>query len=333
MTQHRLRAGRRTIVASLAALAACAAFGPVTAQTAWPEKPVTLVVPFPAGGGTDAFARPLSAELGRILGKSIIIDNKGGAGGTLGAAAAARAPGDGYTFFVGAVHHAIAPGVYPSLTYDIQKDFVPVGVIAVVPQVVVVNPGKVKATTLTELVAAAKAAPGKLSYASAGSGTSHHLAGELFKAMAGVDILHVPYKGAGPALQDLVGGQVDMMFDGLGSSAGHITGGRIKPLAVASKARAPGAMATIPTSAESGLPGYEVATWYALFAPAATPKPVIDKMVSAVKEALASETTKKVWAQQGAVTGALDPAEMGRFVASEVERWGKVSKASNIKIE
>lgn len=332
MTDHRRRAGRRAFVAALATFAATAAL-PVAAQTAWPEKPVTLIVPFPAGGGTDAFARPLAAELGRILGKSIIIDNKGGAGGTLGAAAAARAPADGYTFFVGAVHHAIAPGVYPSLTYDIQKDFAPLAVIAVVPQVVVVNPGKVQAKNLTELIAAAKAQPGKMTYASAGSGTSHHLAGELFKSLAGIDVLHVPYKGAGPALQDLVGGQVDMMFDGLGSSAAHITGGRIKPLAVASKSRAPGAMGTIPTAAESGLAGYEVATWYALFAPAGTPKPVLDRMLAATKEALASETSTKVWAMQGASTGALEPAAMGAFLAAEVERWGKVSKAGNIKIE
>lgn len=335
MTSIHRKVGRRGVVSAigLGLIATLAASQGAMAQSAWPEKPITLVVPFPAGGGTDAFARPLSAKLGEQLGKSIIIDNKGGAGGTLGAAAAARAPADGYTFFVGAVHHAIAPGVYPSLTYDIQTDFVPVGVIAVVPQVVVVNPAKVPANTLTELLAAAKAAPGKMSYASAGSGTSHHLAGELFKMMGKVDVLHVPYKGAGPALQDLIGGQVDMMFDGLGSSASHIAGGRIKPLAVASKARVSGAMSNIPTSAESGLAGYEVSTWYALFAPKGTPQPILDKMLAELKTALASEPVAKVWSQQGAMVGALDPKEMAKFVAAEVERWRKVSKEANIKIE
>lgn len=324
---------RALLAAGLCAVAALATSGMVQAQTAWPEKPVTLIVPFPAGGGTDAFARPLSAKLGEQLGKTIIIDNKGGAGGTLGAAAAARAAPDGYTFFLGAVHHAIAPAVYPSLTYDLQKDLVPLAVIAVVPQVVVVNPAKVKASNLTELLAAAKAEPGKMTYASAGSGTSHHLAGELFKILGKVDILHVPYKGAGPALQDLIGGQVDMMFDGLGSSATHIASGRIKPLAVAAKTRAVGAMGNIPTAEEAGLPGYEVSTWYALWAPAGTPKPVLDKMLAEVKTALASETLSKIWLQQGATTGALEPAGMATFVASEIARWGKVAKDANVKLD
>ncbi|MCA0422251.1 MAG: tripartite tricarboxylate transporter substrate binding protein, partial [Proteobacteria bacterium] len=240
---------------------------------------------------------------------------------------------DGYTLFMGAVHHAIAPAVYPSLTYDIQKDFEPIAVVAVVPQVVVVNPKNVTATNLTELLAAAKAAPGKMTYASAGAGTSHHLAGELFKAMGKVDILHVPYKGAGPALQDLVGGQVDMMFDGLGSSASHIAGGRIKPLAVASKTRAVGVNGNIPTAAEAGLPGYEVSTWYALWAPKGTPKPIIDRLVGEVKTALASENVAKVWLQQGATAGAATPADMAKFVDSEIARWGKVAKDGNIKVE
>lgn len=324
--------GRRAVMAAMLGVAALGATG-AAAQTAWPEKPITLVVPFPAGGGTDTFARPLGAALTNLLGKAIIIDNKGGAGGTLGAAAAARAAPDGYTFFLGAVHHAIAPGVYPSLSYDIQKDFEPLGVVAVVPQVVVVNAGRIKAGNLTELIATAKAEPGKLNYASAGAGTSHHLAGELFKAMTGTDILHVPYKGAGPALQDLIGGQVDMLFDGLGSSAGHIAAGRIKPLAVASKTRAPGAMGNIPTSAEAGLAGYEVSTWYALWAPKGTPKPILDKMLGALKDALASDQLKAIWLQQGATTGAMTPAEMASFVAAEVTRWGKVAKDGNIKVE
>lgn len=315
----------------LAAAALSLGIAGANAQT-WPERPITIVVPFPAGGGTDTFARPLAAELGKQLGKAIIIDNKGGAGGTVGAAAAARATPDGYTFFLGAVHHAIAPAVYPSLTYDLAKDFAPVAVVAVVPQVVVIHPS-VKASNLTELIALAKVEPGKMTYASAGSGTSHHLAGELFKSLAKVDILHVPYKGAGPGLQDLIGGQVNMMFDGLGSSAGHINGGRIKPLAVASKIRAPGPLGNIPTSAESGLPGYEVATWYALWAPAKTPPEIVARMVTEVKTALTGDALKKIWETQGALTGELDPAKMAIFVNDEIVRWGKVAKEGNIKIE
>lgn len=322
---------RRMLVAAVSGAALLASVAAVSAQT-WPDKPITLVVPFPAGGGTDTFARPLAAELGKQLGKTIIIDNRGGAGGTLGAGIAARAAPDGYSFFMGAVHHAIAPSVYPTLTYDLTKDFTPVAVVAVVPQVVVVHPS-VQAGSLKELVALAKSQPGKLNYASAGSGTSHHLAGELFKSMAGIDVQHVPYKGAGPALQDLIGGQVQMMFDGLGSSASHIAGGRIKPLAVAAKQRAPGPMGNIPTAAESGLPGYEVSTWYAIWAPAKTPPEIVSRMTAEIKTALGGEALKKVWEQQGATIGAADPAAMGAFVDAEIARWGKVAKDGNIKVE
>jgi tripartite-type tricarboxylate transporter receptor subunit TctC len=317
-------------VLAMAALALVAAV-PASAQS-WPEKPVTVVVPFPAGGGTDAFGRPLGAKLGEQLGKTIVIDNRGGAGGTLGAGIAARAAKDGYTFFMGAVHHAIAPSVYPSLTYDLQKDFMPIAVVAVVPQVIVVNPQRVTHASLKDLIAFAKANPGKLNYASAGNGTSHHLAGELFKIVTGTQIDHIPYKGAGPALQDLVGGQVDLMFDGLGSSSGHIKGGRIKPLAVASAGRAP-SLPDVPTVAEAGVAGYEVSTWYALWAPAGTPQPIVDRMVAEVGKALSSDALKATWAQQGAVIGAANPADMAKFVTAEIEKWGKVAKTANIKID
>ena len=215
-----MRTTRRSLLALGGATAYLAtALGPMAAPAeaqAWPERPVTMIVPFPPGGGTDTFARPLAAALGAQLGQTFVVDNRGGAGGTLGAGTAARAEKDGYTLFFGAVHHAIAPGVYPKLAYDIEKDFQPIAVVAVVPQVVVVNPDRVEAKTLGDLIEAAKASPGSLTYGSAGNGTSHHLAGELFKGITGTEIQHVPYKGAGPALQDLIGGQIDMMFDGLG---------------------------------------------------------------------------------------------------------------------
>ena len=298
----------------------------------WPAKPLIIIVPFPAGGGTDAFARPLSALLTQQLGKQVVIDNRGGAGGTLGATIAARAPRDGYTYFMGAVHHAIAPSVYKKLDYDIEKDFAPLVVVAVVPQVIVVSPKRVTATDLQSFIALAKKNPGKLNYASAGNGTSHHLAGELFKIAAGIDLAHVPYKGAGPALQDLIGGQVDVMFDGLGSSAQHIKSGFIRPLAVAAKSRA-AALPNVPTAAEAGVKGYEVATWYALWASAGAPPAVIDRMVAEIGKALAAPEVKDIWQSQGATPGATNPKEMAAFLSVEIARWAKVAKSANIQLD
>jgi tripartite-type tricarboxylate transporter receptor subunit TctC len=318
-----------------AAAVTLATLGPlaVPAQAqAWPERPVTMIVPFPPGGGTDTFARPLAAALGEQLGQTFVVDNRGGAGGTLGAGAAARAEKDGYTVFLGAVHHAIAPGVYPKLAYDIEKDFQPIAVVAVVPQVIVVNPDRVKASTLAELIEAAKANPGGMTYGSAGNGTSHHLAGELFKGITGTDIQHVPYKGAGPALQDLIGGQIDMMFDGLGSSASHIKAGTIKPLGVAGKERSP-IMPDVPTATEAGVADYEVYTWYALWAPAGTPPEIVDRLVVEVEKALDADKVREVWAAQGATPGPMSPDEMAAFVSAEIARWGKVADDADIKIE
>ena len=242
---------RRMLGAAAAALALAAPWQAALAQ-AWPAKPVTIVVPFPAGGGTDAFARPLFAAMTKSTGKQFIIDNKGGAGGTLGAGLAARAAPDGYTFFMGAVHHAIAPSMYPKLDYNIEGDFIPVGLISSVPQVIVVNPQRVPVADLKGLLDYLRKNPAKLNYGSAGNGTSHHLAGELFKLQTRTFITHIPYRGAGPALQDLIAGQVDLMFDGLGSSAVHIKNGRIKALAVASPTRAPG-FPDVPSSTEAGV--------------------------------------------------------------------------------
>ena len=302
------------------------------AAQAWPTKPVTLVVPFPAGGGTDAYARPLAAKLNQLTGQSFIIDNKGGAGGTLGAGFAARATADGYTFFIGAAHHAIAPAIYTKLEYDIEKDFVPVSLLAAPPQVIVVNPQKVAARTLKDLVAYAKANPGKLNYGSAGAGTTHHLAGELFKLQTGTDIAHIPYSGAGPALRDLVGGQVDMMFDGLGSSAAHIQGGRIIALAVAAPKRS-ASFPDVPTAAEAGVPGYAVSTWYAMFAPKGTPAVAVAEMQKQLNAAFASAEVKDIWGKNGSDIPAVDGAALGRLVNAEIKSWGDVVKKANVKLE
>ena len=319
---------RRLLLATAVALASPLAL----AQGNWPSKPVTIVVPFPAGGGTDAFARPLSAVLSKNLGKQFIIDNKGGAGGTVGAGVAARAAPDGYTLFMGAVHHAIAPSMYPKLDYNIETDFVPIGLISSVPQVIVVHPQRVPVSDLKGLLDYLRKNPGKLNYASAGNGTSHHLAGELFKLQTGTFITHIPYRGAGPALQDLIAGQVDMMFDGLGSSAAHIKGGRIKGLAVASNQRAPG-FPDLPTAAEQGLASYQVATWYGLWAPKGTPKEIVDRIQAELRKALNSEELKVVWNGIGAATPDLYGEAYGRFVSSEVKRWAEVVKSSGATLE
>jgi tripartite-type tricarboxylate transporter receptor subunit TctC len=302
------------------------------AAEAWPAKPVTIVVPFPPGGGTDAFARPLFAVMTKDQGKQFVIDNRGGAGGTVGAALAARAAPDGYTFFMGAVHHTIAPSMYPKLDYNIETDFVPVGLIASVPQVIVVNPQRVAANDLTGLLDYLRKNPGKLNYGSAGNGTSHHLAGELFKLQTQTFITHIPYRGSGPALQDLIAGQVDMMFDGLGSSANHIKGGRIKAIAVASERRAPG-FPNVPTAKEAGVPAYQVATWYGLWAPKGTPKDIIEATQAAMRKALGSDELKSTWNGLGAETPNLYGDAFGRFVGAEVKRWAEVVKASGAKLD
>jgi tripartite-type tricarboxylate transporter receptor subunit TctC len=321
---------RRSI---LQAAVASAPFGAASsfAQSAWPTKPVTLVVPFPAGGGTDAFARPLSGAFSKLTGKQLVIDNRGGAGGTLGASIAAKAQPDGYTLFMGAVHHAIAPSMYPKLDYDIEKDFVPLMLLANVPQVLVVNPKKFPGD-FKAFLAAVKAKPGTYNYGSAGGGTSHHLAGELFKQQSKTFITHIPYRGAGPALQDLMAGNVDMMFDGLGSSAGHIKGGRIKALMVSGLKRNP-AFPDVPCAGELGLPDYTVTTWYGLWAPKGTPADVQAAIVDNIKKAGLTDEAKLAWANNGAEFGNLTPAQYGAFVSAEVKRWAAVVKNSGAKLD
>jgi tripartite-type tricarboxylate transporter receptor subunit TctC len=322
---------RRRLLQAAAALPALSS-GVVRADPNWPSKPVMVVVPFPAGGGTDAFARPLSAVLTRNLGKQVLLDNRGGAGGTVGATVAARAAPDGYTFFMGAVHHTIAPSMYPKLEYNLETDFVPVALVSSVPQVIVVNPKRVPVNDLKGLLEVVRKSPGKLTYGSAGNGTSHHLAGELFKLQTRTFITHIPYRGAGPALQDLMGGQVDMMFDGLGSSATHIRGGRIHALAVAGAKRAPG-FADLPTSAEAGVPGYEVATWYGLWAPKGTPPEIVERLRVELAKAFDSPELREIWTGLGAEPPNLYGAAFGRFVSAETKRWATVVADSGAKLE
>jgi tripartite-type tricarboxylate transporter receptor subunit TctC len=330
MNQHPIRPSRRDVLRAAAAGAAAISLGSL-ADSAWPARPVTVVVPFPAGGGTDAFARPLSAQFARLTGKQLIIDNRGGAGGTLGAGIAAKAAPDGYTLFMGAVHHAIAPSMYPKLDYDIEKDFIPLSLMANVPQVLVVNPKNMPGN-FKDFLPLVRKSPGKYNYGSAGAGTSHHLAGELFKQQSKTFITHIPYRGAGPALQDLMAGTVDMMFDGLGSSAGHIKGGRIKALMVSGNKRN-AVFPDVPCAAELGFPEYTVTTWYGLWAPKGTPTEVQTKIVEELNRASASDELKAVWANNGADFGGLTPAQFGSFVSLEVKRWAAVVKASGAKLD
>lgn len=320
--------GRRPLL--IAGLAA-AFVSPSQAQPRWPARPVTVVVPFPAGGGTDAFARPLSAQFAKLNGMQMVIDNRGGAGGTLGASIAAKASPDGYTLFMGAVHHAIAPSMYPRLDYNIETDFVPLALLANVPQVLVVNPKNIPGN-FAAFMAQVRANLGKLNYGSAGGGTSHHLAGELFKQQSKTFITHIPYRGAGPALQDLMAGNVDMMFDGLGSSAAHIKGGRIKALMV-SGAKRNAAFPDVPCAAELGLPDYTVTTWYGLWAPKGTPTDVQARIAEEVRRMGAQDEIKQAWAGNGAEFPNLTSQQFGSFVSAEVKRWAAVVKSSGAKLD
>ena len=305
--------------------------GHAQAQT-WPEKPITFVVPFAAGGGTDAFARPLAAQLDMQLGTRVLIENRAGAGGTVGASQASKAAPDGYTFFVGAAHHAIAPALYPNLDYNLEKDFIPVALIARPPQVVVVNPDKVTAKTLADFITYLKANPDKLNYGSAGAGTTHHLAGELFKIVTKTRIVHVPYRGAGPAMQDLVAGHVPLVFDGLGSSAPQIRDGKLRALAVAAPKRVP-AFPDIPTAAEAGVPGYEVATWYGVFAPKNTPPAVVVRMTKELQKALQASAIKEAWERNGSDVPDVTGAAFATMVSAETIRWQKVVTEAGVKLD
>ncbi len=324
---------RRILLSTACWLVATALLSPVSgfAQSNWPTKSIKWVNPFPAGGGTDVFARPMAAKVGASLGQSVYIENLGGAAGTVGAAAAAKAVPDGYTFFVGAIHHTIAESLYLKKPYKLEQDFVPITVFAYVPNVLVVHP-RFGFKTVDDLVKYAKANPGKLNFGSAGSGASHHMAGELFKKLAGIDMVHVPYKGIGPMMQDLLGGQVDLCFDSLSSSSPQIKAGKLIPLAITSATRSP-AFPDLPTMAEAGYQGFEVTTWYALWGIKGTPQPIIDKMYAESVKALNDPDIKKIWESQGATIGGQPPKEFAAFISSEIAKWGKVVKDSDIKID
>jgi len=300
---------------------------------AWPSKPITMLNPFPAGGGTDTFARPIAAKLSQQLGEQVLIENQGGAGGTVGASNAAKRASDGYNWFFGAVHHTIAESLYTRLPYSLERDFDPITVAAFVPNVVVVHPKHAdKFKTLKDLIDYARANPGKLNYGSAGSGTTHHLAVELFKTMTNTQLVHIPYRGAGPLMIDLLAGQVDLAFDGMGTSAQQIKAGKLIPLAITSKARN-AVLPNVPTVDEAGVPGYDVRTWYAIWAIHGTPKDIKDRMYKEVVTAMNLPDLKRIWAEQGADAGGMPPEEFAKLIKSEIAKWAKVVQDAGAKVD
>ncbi|HUG21700.1 tripartite tricarboxylate transporter substrate binding protein [Piscinibacter sp.] len=320
---------RRAVHAALVAATALAFAGPARAQ-GYPDKPIHIVVPYAPGGPTDIVARLIGNKLSEQLGQPVIVDNKGGAGGNLGAEAASQAAPDGYTLLLVTTGHTINPSLYPKLGYDLVKDFAPVSQLISSPMVVAVTPS-LPVINLAELIALAKAKPGELNFASAGNGSSTHLAPELFDMMAGIKMTHVPYKGSAPALGDVIGGHAQVAFDYMISAMQHVRSGKLKGLAVTSAARSPAAP-ELPTVAEAGVPGFEVIGWNGLMAPAGTPKPVIDKLNAAVKKALASPDIVAQVSGQGSSPHWSSADAFGSFVRAEVARWGKVVHASGAKI-
>jgi tripartite-type tricarboxylate transporter receptor subunit TctC len=315
---------------ALGALFACIAFG-ASAQ-GYPNRPIKLIVPFPAAGTTDILARDVAQKLTESLGQSVVVDNRPGAGGNIGADLVAKSPPDGYTLLMGTVGtHAINPSLYAKMPYDHIKDFIPVVLVAGVPNVLVVNPA-LPVKTVADLIKLAKEKPGTINFASSGSGTSIHLSGELFKTMTGVEMTHVPYKGSSPALTDLMGGQVQIMFDNLPSSLALIKSGKLRAIAVTSLTRAP-ALPDVPTLSESGLPGFQASSWFGVLAPAGTPAPVVAKINDEVNKWLQSSDSREKLLAQGAEAAGGSPEQFAAFIRVETDKWAKVVKASGAKVD
>jgi tripartite-type tricarboxylate transporter receptor subunit TctC len=318
------------LCAALAVLAA-SALAPVAQAGTYPDHPIKIVVPFAPGGGTDVIARTLADAMGKELGQNVFIENKPGAGTIVGTEAVAASSPDGYTLVMATFAHAVNPSLKKSLPYDTFKDFAPVALIATSFNIAVVTP-KLPVKSIAELVAYAKANPGKLSYGSYGVGTSAHLAGELFKSLAHVDLVHVPYKGSAPAITDLLGGQIEVMFTTVASVAPYIQSGQLRALAVTSAERSK-AFPDLPTVAEAGVPGYVAESWYGLFTRAGTPADVIDKLNKAAQTAIKSDAFVKLQQNEGLTLVAAPPEELDRYVRGEEARWRKLVQSANIKDE
>ncbi len=317
------------IASLLPALTALALTAPVMAQD-YPSKPVRLIIPFPPGGSNDVVGRMIAQQLSDRLGKQVVVDNRGGAGGVIGSEAAANALPDGYTLLVISIAHAVSPWLY-KLNYDPIKSFVPVSILASGTNVLVVHPD-LPVHSVGELIALAKQKPGELNYASAGIGSFQHLGGELFKLLAGVNIVHVPYKGGGPAMTDVVGGHTKIMFSSLVQTSGFVLNGQLRALGTGGAHRSP-VLPDVPTIAEAGLPGYEANNWWGVVAPAGTPPAIVEKLHTEISAVQNSEQTKKQFAAQGAEVVQMSSAEFGAFMVSEMAKWQRVVKQSGMKAE
>ena len=314
----------------LCAVAVLAAFSATAYAQSYPSKPIRMVVPFAAGGPTDVYARSVGQELSRILGQPVIVDNKPGAGGNLGADFVAKSAPDGYNIVLGAVGaFAVNMTLYPKMPYDVLRDFAPVSLIAIVPMMLVVNPA-LPVKTPRDLVELAKARPGQLTYGSAGNGTSVHMSTEMFKALTGIDMVHVPYKGVAPAMTDLIGGQLQLMFSDATSAIPHAKSGKVRPVAVTKRIEV---MPEIPTFAELGYAGYDPTVWYGVFAPAGTPRDIVVKLNGAIAKALQAPEVRERLISQGANPVSNSPEEFTAFVRDEIARWGKVVKASGARVD
>ncbi|MEP7182331.1 MAG: tripartite tricarboxylate transporter substrate binding protein [Betaproteobacteria bacterium] len=325
---------RRTLLGLAVACIVVVAF-PLTAAAqapAFPSKPVRLVVPFPAGGPLDATGRAIAQKLTEAWGQSVVVDNRPGAGGNIGADLVAKSAPDGYTVVMGALStHAVNPSLYPSMPYDAVRDFTPITLVATTPNVLVVNP-TLPVNSVKELIAYAKANPGKLSFGSGSNGSAGHLAGELFKVDAGVDMVHIPYKGAAPAMQALLAGDTQLMFDNLASSMPQVKAGKLRALAVTTAQRSK-LVPELPTMAEAGVPGFDIATWFGLLAPAGTPPAVIAKWNADVVTILKSPEMRDRLAAQGAEAAPTTPTEFAQFIGRELTKYARIVKASGAKVD
>jgi tripartite-type tricarboxylate transporter receptor subunit TctC len=324
-----MKPSRLLRVAGALAIVLMSILSPAQAQD-WPSRPVRWIVPFPPGGAMDAIARTLGERASRALHQPFVVENKPGAGGNIGAEFVARSPADGYTIMITSIGMATNKFMYPRLGYDPVKDFAPVSLLAVVPNVLVTNATQPDVKTVGDVIARAKAHPGRLTYASAGNGTSIHLAGEEFAALAHVSLVHVPYKGSGPAVADLLGGQVDYMFDSITSSRPHVMAGKLRAIAVTTAKRSP-ALPNVPTVAEAGLTGYEVSPWFAVFVPVATPKPIVDRLNAVLVQAMKQTDVKAKFDMIGAEPIGSTPEELAAHLQRELSRWGKLISARGIK--
>jgi tripartite-type tricarboxylate transporter receptor subunit TctC len=324
---HRVRSLGRL----LAAIALACGLAAAAHAQSWPSKPIRYIVPFPPGGATDILARSIADKLGPALGQPVIVENRAGAAGSLGTELAAKSPPDGYTILMVTVAQSISETLYAKLGYNLMRDLAPVILVARVPNVMVVHPS-VPARSVKEFVDYAKANPGRINFASSGSGTSIHMSGELFRMLTGVDIVHVPYKGSAAALTDLIGGQVSVMFDNLPPSMPHIRSGKLRPLAITTTARYP-ALPDLPTMVEAGVPGYESSSWFGIMVPAGTSKDVVARLNAEARKIMALPDVRERFDQQGAIASPGTPEEFGEFIRAEIAKWGKVVKASGAKVD